>query len=130
MLSVEMERDMAPGDDAACCILEDLIEWRTQRLQQIALQHKARAEEHSSRLSILGLTLSCHDNELLALNAVEAGALGERPRLGLGEAVRVDRSQPIRRFVLPVKVRSRELAAYPRSHSRRRVGVIRLAKAR
>ncbi len=90
MLSVEMERDMAPGDDAACCILEDLIEWRTQRLQQIALQHKARAEEHSSRLSILGLTLSCHDNELLALNAVEAGALGERPRLGLGEAVRVE----------------------------------------
>ncbi len=43
VLSVEMERGMPHGDDAAICILEDLIDWYTQPLEQLALKHKARA---------------------------------------------------------------------------------------
>ncbi len=43
LLSVGMDQGMPTGDGAATCILEDLIDWYTQPLEQLALKHKARA---------------------------------------------------------------------------------------
>ena len=47
-LSVDLDQGMPTGDAAAICILEDLIDWHTQPLEQLALKHKARTEAEAA----------------------------------------------------------------------------------